>query len=220
VSPAQERTLSTAPRRAVASRTTRPCRRDRGDLELRLDERNDRLAGWGTPRLRARAQDEGERDERDVDHGEIAGLGDEREIERADVVRSRTTTPRILADRPGELAVADVDRIDRAAPRWSSTSAEAAGRGPDIEGGRTARIDRELSRPFASLSAPRETYVMVLGAERDVRRPVSTSVPGWSAAGRAEDGAAMIRRRRSSRAGREPRSSTSLSSVRAPSDQD
>src|SRR6059058_432804 len=75
------------------------------DLELRLDQRDDRLAARWAKQLDDARQDERERDERDVDHREVAGLGNEREIDIARVVALEHDHARILAQRPRELTV-------------------------------------------------------------------------------------------------------------------
>src|SRR5258708_5421008 len=80
-------------------------------LELRLDERDDRLSGRWPQHLRDTRQHERERDERDVDDGEVARLGHEPDIHVAHVLALEHDDAWILAERPGELAIADVDRV-------------------------------------------------------------------------------------------------------------
>ena len=129
------------------------------DLELRLDERDDRLARRRAQQLGDARQDERQRDERDVDDREVARLGDEREIDVADVLALEHDDARVLAERPRELAVADVDRVDPRGAAAEQHVGEAAGRRADVERDH-ARRDRSpnASSPFTSLSAPRETY--------------------------------------------------------------
>ena len=129
------------------------------DLELRLDQRDDRLARRRPQQLGDPRQHERQRDERHVDHREVARLGDPREIEVADVLALEHDDARVLAERPRELAVADVDRVDPRRAAAQQHVGEAAGRRADVERGHPGRIDaRTSSSPCTSLSAPRETY--------------------------------------------------------------
>src|SRR5688500_2969467 len=76
------------------------------DLELRLDERDDRLARWRAQQLADARQDERQRDERDVDHREVTRLGHLLELGVADVLALEHDDARIAAQRPRELPVA------------------------------------------------------------------------------------------------------------------
>src|SRR5437868_3231589 len=128
------------------------------DLELRLDESDDRFAGRWLEQVADAGQDEAERDERDVDHGEVARLGDERRVHGAGVLALEDDDARILADRPRELAVADIDGVDPRGAAAEQDVREAAGRGADVERDGAGGIDREVVQALDQLE----------GAARDV----------------------------------------------------
>ena len=90
------------------------------DLELRLDHRQ-RVEALGRAGEHGR-EHLAQRDERDVDDDQVRRVGQLRRLQRARVDALDHGHPRVLAQRPVELAVGDVERDDvlRAAPAAGS----------------------------------------------------------------------------------------------------
>ena len=101
-------------------------------LELRLHERDDRAAAVAQHRA-DRAEDEPQRDERDVDDGEVRGLRQDARRERPRVDALHRDDAWVLAQPLGELAVADVERVDPRRAAGEEHVGEPAGRGADVE---------------------------------------------------------------------------------------
>ena len=126
------------------------------DLELRLHERDELAAGAGAPR--DRGEQLAEADERRVDDDEIAGPPTLLGLERSRVRPLQHDDARIDAQLVRELAVADVDRDDLAAPRWSRQSVKPPVDAPTSRQRCRAASTPNVSSAPASLTPPRETY--------------------------------------------------------------
>ncbi len=69
---------------------------------------------------------------------------------------------RILTQPPGQLAVADIDRVDLCRPAVEKDIGEAAGGCPDVQADTTGRVDFESVQPFHQLeSAARDPGVIL-----------------------------------------------------------
>ena len=100
-------------------------------LELRLDQRDD--VGARPQQRRDDGQDLPQRDERHVDGDDIDGTRQigERQVARVEVLDDDDA--RIVAQRPVDLAVADVERHDARRAALQQDVGEAAGRRADVE---------------------------------------------------------------------------------------
>ena len=78
-------------------------------------------------------QHQAQRDERHVDHGEVRPCRQRRGVEAAHVGALEQCHARVLAQRPGELAVADVDGDYRRGAALQHAVGEAAGRCADVQ---------------------------------------------------------------------------------------
>ena len=140
-----------------------------------------------------------ERDEGQVADHEVDRLADDVERQLADVGAVVHLDPVVALQRPGELAVADVDRDDLARTRPQQDVGEAAGRGAGVEAalaldahargrrtppgrrracGRRARRSRPRSGPPARRSPRRwspRSPAWSRGAPETVTRPAATS---------------------------------------------
>ena len=76
---------------------------------------------------------------------------------------------RILPQLPGELAVADIDRIDPRGAARQQHVGEAAGRGADIEGDLSVDRDREMIERVSQLDAAPRDPRMIASLERERR---------------------------------------------------
>ena len=138
-------------------------------LELRLHERDDvaaRPEGRGD-----RGEDEVERDERDVDRREADRFGQGRGCERAGIRALHRDHARVAAQRFGELAAADVERIHARRATLQQHVGEPAGRRPDVEAHETGRIDPEGVQAGGELVAT-AADVGLGGVDLDARRRV------------------------------------------------
>src|SRR6266853_979875 len=121
------------------------------DLELRLDQGDD-LAGWAEQLPNTR-QHQPQGDEGNVDDRQV---GRQRQLlQVSDVDPLHDGDARILAQAPGQLAIADVNRDHPRRPALEEDIGKAASRRPYIQGGPAAGIDRvgiECRRQL--LSAP------------------------------------------------------------------
>ncbi len=118
-------------------------------LELGLDQRDE-------PRLGPRqgegsGQDEGERDEARIADDEIDGLGDLLGRQVAGIGALEHDDPRIVAQRPGQLAVADIHGVDPGSTTPQQDLREAAGRGADVDRDGARGIDPETVEPGQEL---------------------------------------------------------------------
>ena len=138
------------------------------DLELRLDQRDDRLAGGRPQQLGDPRQHERERDERHVDHGEPTRFRNLVELEVAHVLAFEHDDARILANRPRELAVADVDRIDLRSAALQQHVGKPAGRRANVESDHATRIDRESVEPFDQLQRAARNVRMIGLEQREL----------------------------------------------------
>ena len=113
-------------------------------LELGLHEGHD--PATGRPEAADhRPQDELERDERDVDHGELDRLGQDARRQGPGVRTLHRDDPRIGAQALGQLAAADVECVDPPGAALEQDVGEATRRGADVEGGQ-AGWDRSRTR--------------------------------------------------------------------------
>src|SRR4051812_23404026 len=78
-------------------------------------------------------------------------VGHQGEIHVADVLALEHDDARVLADRPRELAVADVDRVDTRRTALEEDVGEPTGRGPDVERGHARGLDPERIEPLHEL---------------------------------------------------------------------
>ncbi len=128
-----------------------PARADRvaPGLELRLHERDD-VPAVAQVRKRRRER-EAQRDERDIGDDEVDAL---RELEALPHVHALARDhPWVLAQRPVELAAADVHRMDAQRAALQERVGEAAGRGADIERDASANVDAQIVERARELGA-------------------------------------------------------------------
>ncbi len=119
-------------------------------LELRLDKGHDPAA------LRAetacdRCQDAVERDERDVHHGQVHGARQDAGTEGACVGALHRNDARIVAQRFGELAAADIEGVYAAGVALDQQVGEAPGRGTDVQAHEPDGFDPESVESRAQL---------------------------------------------------------------------
>jgi len=95
-------------------------------LELRLHECND-LSAERTEARRNRAQDAVERDERDVDHCQVDGRGQDTRAEGAGVCPLHRYHPGIVPERLGKLTATHVHGVHLARVSLQEQVREAAG---------------------------------------------------------------------------------------------
>ena len=112
------------------------------DLELRLHHGND--IGVGRRARSQRGQHRGQRDERQVGDDEVDRPTDRLGGQVADVGALHDRHPRIGPQRPGELAVADVDGDDLAGAAVQQHLGEPAGRGAGVQA--APAVDRDAER--------------------------------------------------------------------------
>ena len=124
-------------------------------LELRLDHR-ERVEALGGARQHGR-EHLAQRDEADVEHDQVGRVGQLRRLQRAGVGALDHRHPRVLAQRPVELAVGDVERDDVLRARLQQAVREPAGRGADVEAAPPRESSPRASSALRSLIPPRET---------------------------------------------------------------
>ncbi len=90
-----------------------PVERGSPGLELGLDERDERATGRAEARGH-RPEDEPQRDEGDVDDGQVDRLRQDATAERPGVRSLERHDPRVTPERLGQLAAPDVDGVDAA----------------------------------------------------------------------------------------------------------
>ena len=126
-------------------------------LELGFDQGEDH-SRWSY-QLEGVRQDQSQRDEGDVDHAKVDRLGNVGAREVAGVQMFAHDHARIVADFPGELAVADVDRVNLRRAALQEAIGEAAGGRADVERGHAGGIDREMiERAFEFQSAAADIF--------------------------------------------------------------
>ena len=125
-------------------------------------------AGRRSSRIERR-QHQLERDEADIDRGEIRRLGETRRIERADVGLLERDDRRMAAQPRVQLTAPDIDRVD--APRTAREQhlGEAAGRGADIEADAARRIEAEMIERRDKLQRRRARPTDAPAARRSAR---------------------------------------------------
>ncbi len=112
------------------------------DLELRLDQRDQRAARFGEDQRNL--EHLGEADERSVAHHPVAGPVDLLRGERTGVGLLEHGDARILPQFPGELVGADVDREDMRCTVREQDFGEAAGRAADVHRHRASGVEPEV----------------------------------------------------------------------------
>src|SRR5580700_6479903 len=135
-------------------------------LELRLDQQNERC-----PRFEDFADgrhDELERDEADINGGEIRPLGKARRIKRADVGLLHRDDIAAAAQARMQLIAADVDGVDAACAAQCQNLGEAAGRGADVEADAPRHVEMKMIERGCKLD-PATRHVRMLGLGRDDR---------------------------------------------------
>ena len=110
-------------------------------LELWLDQCDD-LAFWGEQPQRRR-QHQRQTDEAGVDDCQAGADPPWQRFQVAHVGAVQHDDPRVGAQFPGQLAVADIDRIDAGCPPLQQAVGEATGAGPDIDGDQVVDSDRK-----------------------------------------------------------------------------
>src|SRR5690606_20778771 len=121
------------------------------DLKLGLDEGDQ--TGTRRGECEGRRQDDLEADEAGVTDDEVDGLRNLGSSKVAGVGAFENDDPRVLAQLPGELAVADVDGIDAHRAARQQDVGEAAGRSPDVEADEAGGIDGETVQAMDELQA-------------------------------------------------------------------
>ena len=124
-------------------------------LELRLDHRQ-RVEALGRARQHGR-EHLAQRDEADVDHDQVGRVGQLRRLQRPRVDALDHRHPRVLAQRPVELAVGDVERDTCSAPACSRQSVKPPVEAPTSRQRRPAGSTSSASSALRSLIPPRET---------------------------------------------------------------
>ena len=121
-------------------------------FELRLHQRDHRAV---RAQIRDRARhDRAQRDERRVDDDQIEAAGKRIVGEQPEIRPLDHGHARILAQLPGQLSVADVERDDRARAVREQRIGEAAGRSADVEHVEAGRIERKRrQRPLELFTA-------------------------------------------------------------------
>ena len=122
------------------------------DLELGLDQRDQ--AGAGPGQRQGRRQHHLEADETGIADHEIDRIGDQPGVQAAGIGLFHHRDPGIGAQFPGQLAMADIDRIDPGRPPGQQDIGKAAGGGADIDGGQAGRIDGEFGQALFELQPP------------------------------------------------------------------
>ena len=121
------------------------------ELKLRFDEADDvpirfeHLKDW--------PEDEGQRNERNIDDNEIDGLRQIGRREVADVKALSRDDPFVAAQFPRELVRSDIIGIDFRGTALEDTIGEAASRGPGIEDDFPVDIESKLIEGFLDLKA-------------------------------------------------------------------
>ena len=112
------------------------------DLELRLDQRHQRAARLGEDQRHL--EHFGEADERGVAHHPVARPVDLLRGQRAGVGLLEHGHARVLAQLPGELVGADIDREDVRRAVREQDFGEAAGRAADVHRHRALGVEPEV----------------------------------------------------------------------------
>ena len=136
------------------------------DLELGLDEGDDRGAGLAPERGRDRPEDESERDERHVDHRQLDRLAEGLGAQGPDVRPIVDDDARIAGDPVGELAPTDINGVDPGGAALQQNIAEPPGRRAGIEADEPGRVDPERVKGRHELVTT-ATHVWIGGDERD-----------------------------------------------------
>ena len=154
------------------------------DLELRLDHRQQ--VGVLARAGRERRQHQAQRDEGQVGDHEVDRAVDRLGGQRADVGALVHPHPLVGAQRPGQLAVADVDGDDLGGAAAEQHLGEAAGGGAGVEGA-AARRRRPGTRRGRRAACARRGRPSWAGRGRCGRRPgcrPRRRWPAWSRPGR------------------------------------
>ena len=148
------------------------------DFELRLHEGDDAEVRAVRERRGDRAEDQPERDERDVDDGEPDSLAERRRRQVPGVESIVDDDPRIAGDTVRELPSTDVDRVDPSGVPLQQDVGEAAGRGAGVEADLSGWVDRERVEGRRELGSA-ATHVGLGGDEldREVRLDDVTRLP-------------------------------------------
>ena len=138
----------------AGSRTTPPWPTTAAGFELRLDQRHQ--CGVRRSEREWRRQHRRQTDKTSIASYDFDGLGNLLARQHTRVDPLAHDDARVLAQLPGELAVADIDGVDLPRAARQQHIGEAAGRGADIERDPSG-VDAEMVEPCSSLRPPRET---------------------------------------------------------------
>ena len=131
-------------------------------LELRLDQRHQPGPLLGQPQRRL--QHLGQADEAGVASDDVDLFGDQAVVERAGVGLFEDDDARVLAQLPGELVGADVDRIDPGRASAEQHVGEPAGRRAHVQRHRAGDVETEKSEAMVELDAAARDPGMVFPA--------------------------------------------------------
>src|SRR5579872_3825312 len=139
----------------------------RAGLELRLDQRHERRA-LGRQRQRRR-QYRLQTDKARIADDQVDRLCDLGAAQIAGVDALMHNDARVLAQFPGKLPAADIDRMHAGGAMRQQHVGEAAGRGADIERGAARRVEAEMIECKGELQPAARYPRMVAAGERERR---------------------------------------------------
>src|SRR5688572_18909659 len=136
-------------------------------LELRLDQRNQPASRPG--KCERRVEHLGERNEAGVADDQVDRLADDVGGQVAGVGLLVDDDAQVLAQLPGELVGADVDREHLHRPALEQYVGEAAGRGADVERHRARHVPAEMIERMSELDAAARDPGMVAAPDLERR---------------------------------------------------